>query len=101
VARLDVHRNLARGDAPFLLDVQANLLSSLRTRLVIPLLPLAHKRDRIPQLHLLAGIEGVSYVLATDYMAAVDRRQLGAVVGSLDKRHHEITAAIDFLLQGF
>lgn len=101
MARLDVHRNLARGDAPFLLDVQANMLAALRTRLVIPLLPAAIRRERIRQLNLPVEIEGTGYVLATEFMAAVDRRTLGPVVASLDDRHFEITAAIDFLLQGF
>ena len=101
MARFDVHRGAGRGAAPFLLDVQANLLSAMATRIVIPLVPQARKKDRIARLNLLVSIAGETHVLLPELMAATDRRSLGPVVTSLADRHDEIVGAIDFLLQGF
>lgn len=101
MARFDVHRGAGRGSAPFLLDVQANLLSAMATRVVIPLVPQSRKKDRIARLNLLVSIEGETHVLLPELMAATDRRSLGRVVTSLADRHDEIVGAIDFLLQGF
>jgi toxin CcdB len=73
----------------------------MATRVVIPLVPVARKKDRIAGLNLLVPIEGEVHVLLPELMAATDRRSLGPVVTSLTDRHHEIVNAIDFLLQGF
>lgn len=83
------------------MDVQADLLTELRTRLVIPLVPADAGFKRVSHLHPLALIEGEPWLVATDLMASVDRRQLGDTVTSLEPRRDEIVAAIDFLLQGF
>ncbi len=84
-----------------MLDVQATILSDLPTRLVIPLVPLADKRHRVSRLHLVVTLEGATYVLVPEMMAAIERRRLGRVVISLAERHDEVVGAIDFLLQGF
>lgn len=38
MARFDVYRLVGQGEARFVLDVQANLLDELGTRIVVPLL---------------------------------------------------------------
>lgn len=101
MARFDVYRGVGRGASPFVLDVQATILSDLPTRLVIPLVPLADKRHRVSRLHLVVTLEGATYVLVPEMMAAIERRRLGRVVISLAERHDEVVGAIDFLLQGF
>jgi toxin CcdB len=41
MARFDVHRNKAGvADVPYLLDIQSDLLQGLRSRVVVPLVPL-------------------------------------------------------------
>lgn len=45
--------------------------------------------------------EGLSFVMATQLMAAVPVRNLGRPVGSLDDHYDEIKAAIDMIFLGF
>ena len=102
MARLDVHRNRQSGsNFPLLLDVQANLLADLRSRLVIPLVPEGASGLRLRQLDVDVEISGIRYVLRTEVMGAVAASQLGEIVATLRQRHDEVAAAIDFLLQGF
>lgn len=100
MARFDVRRDKA-GRAPYLLDVQCDFLDDLETRLVVPLLREAEMRGIIDRLHPRVAVEGERLVVATNLMASVRRAQLGGVVASLASERDEITAAIDFLLQGF
>jgi toxin CcdB len=46
-------------------------------------------------------INGRLYALATQRMAAVQTREIGDAVADLSPRSDEITAALDFLFQGF
>jgi toxin CcdB len=88
-------------DVGFLLDVQADALEHLNTRVVIPLLPA--KRAPLPArtLNPVFHIGTTDYVLATQYMAAVPARILHQSLFSLSHRREEIVAAIDLLLVGF
>lgn len=100
MARFDVHRGRRVG-VPYLLDVQADLLDVLPTRLVIPLLPAREAGARIDRLHLPVEVEGQALVLAVNLLSNIRRDQLGPKVGSLADRRDEIVAAVDFLQQGF
>ncbi len=85
----------------YLLDVQADALEHLNTRMVVPLLPA--KRAPLPArtLNPVFRIGTIDYVLTTQYMAAVPARILQHSPFSLSHRRDEIVAAIDLLLQGF
>jgi toxin CcdB len=101
MAQFDVFRNLRAGLYPLLLDVQADLLSQLATRVVVPLA----KRDRYPAIALaratpVANIAGIEYVLLVPLLAAIPKAALGKTVGSLTSRRAEIIAALDLLLTG-
>lgn len=103
--RFDVYRNSGEHAAvtPYLLDVQSDLLQGLETRIVVPL----RRRDGFPVVSLPANltptfeIEGVECLLETPKLAAVPLRLLKTPIASLAASQFEITAAIDFLLQGF
>ena len=105
MARFDVYRNIGAHTAeiPYLLDVQNDLLHGLETRVVVPL----RRRDRFPVAHLPANltptleVEGIECLLETPKLAAVPLRLLKTPVTSLTSRQFEITAALDFLFQGF
>jgi toxin CcdB len=102
MARFDVHRNQRSGTSfPFLLDVQANLLSDLRTRLVIPLLPAGLAPRARGHLNPEVKVAGEPFRLQTEIIGPVAVSQLGELVASLEQQRDEIVAAIDFLLQGF
>ena len=99
MARFDVYRNGA--DRGFLLDVQADLLSHLNTRVVVPLLACDGDLLSAKGLNPVFEIEGGGWVMATQFMAAVPSSLLKVSVARLDAFRAEITTALDMLFQGF
>lgn len=90
-----------KGGFPFLLAVQHPLLSSLSTRLVIPLAPLRKLgRDTAPRLNPTVEISGGEYEVMTHLLGAVDAGLLQTRVAELSSRRSEIIAAIDVLISG-
>ena len=105
MAQFTVYRNKSprsRSTFPLLLDVQADLLEELRTRVVIPLTRTsALSKHPLSQLTPLVTCEGETYVLLTPQLAGIARSELGAAVGSLKDQRDSIIAAMDFLVNGF
>lgn len=101
MARLDVHPNPGRGGEGYVVDVQADLLSHLTTRVVIPLLPMTVVRISARGLNPVFDIQGQPHALITQAIATVPRRELKGAVMSLKDRHDTILTAIDLLLTGF
>ena len=99
MARLDVHARRDHG-AGYLLDVQADLLSGLNTRFVVPLLPLDEAPAPAARLNPLFDIAGQRYVMVTQFAAAVHISELGERVSNLPQAHDVITAALDLLITG-
>ncbi len=99
MARFGVYRNPERSG--YLLDLQAELLDHLATRVVAPLLPLDRAPKAAATLNPIFEIEGESAVMVTQAMAAVPARLLKDRVSSLAARRDEITAAVDLLFEGF
>jgi toxin CcdB len=85
----------------YLIDVQADSMSHFNTRMVIPLLPLGVAPRPAKILNPLFSIDGESYSMVTQYMAAVPAKILKDAVLRADDRRQDIVAAIDLLLQGF
>ena len=100
--QFDVYRNTEPGDrvAPYLVDIQANLLSGLATRLVVPLVPKNVFGPRIQRLHPVLRVADADFVLATQLLAAIDRRRVRAAIGSLVDDRDTIIDAVDVLLAG-
>ena len=90
-----------RTQYPYLLDIQSNLLSGLRTTIVIPLTPskLAAPMS-LTRLNPTIVMDGKSFVVMTQEIAGVDRNQLGAQAYDLSSYRSEIIAALDFVLSG-
>ncbi len=101
MARFDVHRNARTSRAPLLLDIQGDHLERMRTRLVVPLVPIGKYGTPLRILNPIFSISGERYVMATPEMAGVHVNDLGESVASLRDHHFEIVRAIDFLLQGY
>ncbi len=99
MARFGVYRNPE--GVGYLLDVQADLLGHLNTRVVVPLLPLAGAPKPATTLNPLFEIEGIPVSMVTQFMAAVPLALLRTPLLNLEGRRGEITAAVDFLFQGF
>lgn len=85
----------------YLLDVQADTLSHFNTRIVTPLLPLSVAPKPASTLNPLFEIDGETYSMVTQYMAAFPVKSLKNAVSNVAYRRSEIVAAIDFLFQGF
>lgn len=96
MARFDVHRRL--DGSGYLIDLQANILSSLNTRFVTPLLPLHEAPRPAVRLNPVFAIDGEQYVMVTQFSGAVPLSQLGPCVGSLLSEDTAIVAALDMLI---
>ncbi|MFH7326769.1 CcdB family protein [Desulfurivibrio sp. C05AmB] len=99
MARFDVCKN-PDGEG-FLLDIQADLLSHLNSRVVVPLLPAAIAPQPARILNPCFTIAGESLVMSTQFMAAVPANILRTPIASLQAERDAIVAAVDFLMQGF
>jgi toxin CcdB len=87
---------------PYLLDVQSNLLELLETRLVIPLSQKTNFADKvIKDLTPLISINGTEYIILTQQMAAIHKKNLGSLVCDCSENRHQILSSIDFLITGY
>jgi toxin CcdB len=101
MAQFDLYRNPRRGTFPLLLDIQADLLHRLATRVVVPLTSLKSQGGRpITRLNPTTTFGGRTYVLVFQELAAIPASVLVEPVGSLASRRAELVAAIDLLFTG-
>ena len=105
MARFDVYPNPGSHSTttPYLLDVQSDLLDGLESRMVIPLRNLKHFPNvRLsPRLTPVLIILGEEFLLETPKMGAIPQRILKTPVTSLEGNQAQVTAALDFLFQGY
>ena len=99
MARFDVYAFSDR--AGLLLDVQADLLDELNSRIVVPLLELSDAPKPAKRLNPLFEIEGKPYVMATQFLASISRTQLKKPKLNLSNYSDKITDALDMVFQGF
>ncbi len=99
MARFFVYRNPETDG--YLLDVQANILDHLNTRVVVPLLPSSVAPTPAKGLNPVFNVAGEPMVMVTQFMAAVPISLLKVPESSLELFRNEITAALDLLFQGF
>jgi toxin CcdB len=86
---------------PYLLEVQSDLLESVNTRVVVPLVLLSERGQPARYLNPQFEIDGVQVVMVTEQIAGVPKRALGMRVLSLGEQRDQIMDAIDFLFRGF
>jgi toxin CcdB len=87
---------------PFLLDIQNQLLDSLETRLVIPLIQLSkYETQPIKELMPVILINNKKYVLLTPLQSGIHKKNLGTFVIDISSKRQEVISALDFLLTGF
>ncbi len=91
----------SRARYPYLLDIQSDLLSELKTTIVIPLSPAkiagAMSLSRLNPAFVLGG---ESFFAITQDISGLDRQHLGAKAYDLSSYRTEIVAAVDFVLSG-
>jgi len=103
MAQFDLYRNPNPETnifIPYLLDVQADLLDVLATRVVAPLHTLESISKPLRHLNPVLEINGEKFVLSTAELAAVSVGVLGEPAGNVRSDRDEIIAALDFLFTG-
>ncbi len=103
MAQFDVYLNSnpeTRKSIPYLLDVQADLLDTLATRVVVPLILAEEMGLAAKHLNPQFKIKGVAVVMSTAELAGIPTRSVGDKVASLRNRRDEIIAALDLLFTG-
>lgn len=101
MAQFDVHTDRKGKLYPLLLDVQADLLTHLQTRVVVPLaLKRRYPATPIKRLNPVLVVGGVEYVAVFQELAAISASELGDVQGSMAAKRTELLAALDLLFTG-
>jgi toxin CcdB len=104
MAQFDVYENSNPETCrvfPYLLDVQADLLASLPTHVVVPLVDTSALSKAAPILNPQMDIKGTKTTMVTTQIAGIPVHALGSKVCSLKKHRSEILAALDFLFVGY
>lgn len=90
-----------RSAYPYLVDIQSDLLSELKTRVVVPLVKLtALGKKPIQHLTPIIEVESQKYLMLMPQLAGISAKDLGSEVGSVSKHRNTIVAAVDFLVTG-
>ncbi len=97
--RYDIHP--APTNNGFLLNIQSDLLEDLTTRVVVPLMPETKAPKAAERLNPIFEIDGIQYVLVTQFLSSVSISILETPVDNMAQHHDEIVAALDMLTQGF
>lgn len=101
MARFDVY-GLKNNPRILVVDIQAELFSDLRTRVVVPLVPYSQaKNESMIKLKPILEFNQKKYVLMTTELGAVSTKDLDDCGGNLEKHRIQIIEALDFLFQGF
>jgi toxin CcdB len=104
MAQFDVYANPneeMNEAVPYLLDVQADLLDALATRVVVPLVDASTMGKAIKHLNPRFTVRNATVFMSTAELAGVPLRSIGEKVASLKDHRDEIVAALDFLFTGF
>ncbi|MEM6941942.1 MAG: CcdB family protein [Pseudomonadota bacterium] len=99
MAQFDVYDMPSNGTR--VVDIQSDLLDPLTTRVVVPLLPLGSSITPAKRLNPVLDLQGERFVFAVQFLAAVQRSDLGEPISSVASYQDQITQALDMLYQGF
>ena len=101
MAQFDLFQNPRSRAYPFLLDVQADLLRDLASRVVAPLAPVSKLRGKpLARLNPIVSIAGRDHAVLFQELAAIPTKALGSTVGNLRGRRDDLIAALDLLFTG-
>jgi toxin CcdB len=101
MARFDLFK--LPGGHGYVVDVQSNHASTkVRTRIVVPLIPLTKLGRPIADLNPIVSVEGHDYAFVAQSMATLTIPEMGDRIGSLMADHGDAFGyALDILLTGF
>jgi len=98
MARYDVYR---ANDHDLLLDLQADILDHLATRFAVLLRPRDRAEPPLRRLNPIFVIDGIDYVMVTQVVASIPKRELRHPLATLAAEADAIRDALDMLLIGF
>lgn len=103
MAQFDVYLNsnpATSAAIPYLLDVQTDLLDTLATRVVVPLVLAEEMGLAAKTLNPKFRIKNTAVVMSTAELAGIPLRSLGDKITSLKSKRDEIIAALALLFTG-
>jgi toxin CcdB len=98
MAQFDLYAGIGRAGG-LVVDLQADVLDRLATRMVAPLAPRT-EASVMSGLTPVVDVDGTSFVVLMPEMAAVPTRVLQTRIGSLIKDHDAVKRALDILFFG-
>ena len=101
MAQFDVYKNLnpnSNETIPYILDIQNDILKSLSSRVVVPLVL---NTNEVKILNPSFEIENNKVTMSTAELSSISVNMIGDKVCTLENKRDEIIAAIDFLITGF
>lgn len=101
MAQFDVYRNENKNTnqkVPYLLNIQNDILSSLNTRVVIPLVKDIKEFTSLSKMFI---IEDQKVYLTTSQLGTINKYELKRKVTNLEEKSEEIKDSLDFLIYGF
>ncbi len=101
MAQFDVYENTnpdTNQRFPYLLNIQHDILSTLKTRVIVPL---CSDSNAITHLNPTFVIEEITVFMSTADMAGIPLSSCGNLVSNLEEERSRIIAALDFLISGF
>lgn len=104
MAQFDVFHNAnpdTKDEIPYLLDIQADILESIATRVIVPISSLEKIPKPISIVNPVFNIDGQEMVALFDELSAYPKNALGDKISSLIDERAKIMQAYDFLFQGY
>ncbi|MGM0611110.1 MAG: CcdB family protein [Thermodesulfobacteriota bacterium] len=104
MAQFDVYGNPnpeTNQEIPYLLDVQADLLDTLATRVVVPLVNASATGKPLRHLNPQFTVNETLVIMSTAELAGISVQSMGQQAGTLKDRRDEIIAVLDFFFTGF
>jgi len=102
MAQFDLYENQnreSRETYPFLLEIQADILRDLNTRLTVPL-AVASQQYKLPFTPLIE-VHGKAYMVMFHLMASYPINEYGTLIGNFEKDRSVLLGAYDFMIQGY
>jgi len=101
--QFDVYANPnpdSQQQVPYFVDIQADLLDHLATRVVVPLYRQGNIVNLLQQLNSTVTIENELFILSIAELAAIPFTYLGTPISNIQDEREAIVAAVDLLITG-
>ncbi|WP_343550943.1 CcdB family protein [Pantoea sp.] len=98
-----IYRNTNKNsDYPYLVDVQSEIIGDLKSRIVIPLLPVSRlKNKQVKRLNPIIQVEGEEFLVMSHEMASIRTSIIGERIMDARAYRQLIKDSIDFIFDGF